>query len=266
VIAMSNSDRTAEPKDGWDKADILLKGVIAVLLPTAIAFYGYWTQRQTADRAEKAQKYEAAVQTLSNREGLVADLKARMFATLMEHYFKGTDAGKVAILELLAMNFDEHFQLRPLFEALNSELKDPREKLELQRVAQNMATREISDILAAGGQACDMNLEFDKAIAAPCAPIAVTLQQVQDDRIVVGTSSADPHSFEINYFDSPRTDHSTIGDLTYSLVLKSAKAGDRSASIKVAIFPRYSYSLQSRLALDQLMGRYLAPSVQFAPP
>jgi hypothetical protein len=263
VIAISKS---SEKKDGWDKADIMLKGLIAVLLPAAIAFYGYWTERQTAARAQKTQTYEAAVQTLSNREAVAADLKAKMFETLMGHYFTGPAASKVAVLELMAMNFNEQFQLRPLFDALDLELKEPHDKAELRRVARNLAAREVAAILASGGQVCEVVLTMGKAVTAPCAPVSITLQQIHDDKIVVGTSSPDAPVFDITFFDTPLTDHSTIGDLTYSLMLKTANEGNQSANVKMAVFPRYSYSLQSRLQLDQLMGKYLAPSVQFAPP
>ena len=259
-------NKSSEKKDGWDKADIMLKGLIALLLPAAIAFYGYWTERQTAQRAQKTQTYQAAVQTLSNREAVAADLKAKMFDTLMGHYFTGPAANKVAVLELMAMNFNEQFQLRPLFDALDSELKDAHDKAELRRVARNLAAREVADILASGGQVCDVVLPVGKAVTAPCAPVSITLQQIHEDKIVVGTSSPDAPVFDITYFDTPLTDHSTIGDLTYSLMLKTTNEGTQSANVRMAVFPRYSYSLQSRLQLDQLMGKYLAPSVQFAPP
>jgi hypothetical protein len=266
VIAISDSDHPSDKKDAWDKADIVLKGLIAVLLPGAIAFYGYWTERQTAQRAQKTQTYQAAVQTLSNREAVAADLKAKMFDTLMGHYFTGSASRKVAVLELMAMNFNEQFQLRPLFDALDSELNTPHDKAELRRVARNLADREVSAILASGGQVCNVVLTMDKAVMSPCAPVSITLQQMHDDRIVVGTSSPDAPVYEITYFDTPLTDHSTIGDLTYSLILKTAKEGDQSANVKMTVYPRYSYSLQSRLQLDQLMGKYLAPNVQFPPP
>jgi predicted negative regulator of RcsB-dependent stress response len=266
VIAISESDHSSDKKDRWDKADIVLKGLIAVLLPGAIAFYGYWTERQTAQRAQKTQTYEAAVQTLSNREAVAADLKAKMLETLMQHYFAGSAARKVAVLELMAMNFDEQFQLRPLFDALDLELKDPHDKADLRRVARNLADREVSAILASGGQVCDVVLAMNKAVMSPCAPVSITLQQIHDDRIVVGTSSPGAPVYEISFFDTPLTDRSTIGDLTYSLLLKTAKEADQSANVKMAVFPRYSYSLQSRLQLDQLMGKYLAPTVEFTPP
>jgi hypothetical protein len=263
---MNEADTVPKAKDGWDKADIILKGVMAVLLPTAIAFFGIYTERNRAAESEANRTYQTLVQTLSSREAVGADLKSKMFTTLMEHYFAGTEPKKIAVLELMAMNFDEQFRLRPLFETLRSELSDPRDQRELKRVVANLVSKEVAEIRAAGGQTCVMSLAVGKPVSAACAPVSLTLSEVQEDHIQVSQVAPIEAQLEISNFDMPLTDNTTHGELKYSLVLVSTDAVNDAASVELVIFPRHSYSLQSRLAFDQLVGKYLAPSVKYSPP
>lgn len=266
MIAVSEPDRLPRPKDRWDKADIILKGALAVLLPAAITFFSIYTEWRRSQEAESSRSYQALVQTLSSREAVGADVKSKMFATLMQHYFTGPDRKKIVVLELLAMNLDEQFQLRPLFETLDGELTDETDRRELKRVVRNLVAKEVAAIRAAGGETCEMQLTRGETVLASCAPVALKLLNVEEDRILVNQIVPDEVGFEINYFDMPLTDNTTIGELTYSLVLRETDVTTSAAKVRVVIFPRHSYSIQSRLAFDQLVGRYLAPTVQFSPP
>jgi hypothetical protein len=263
---MNEVDSVPRAKDGWDKADIVLKGVLAVLLPTAIAFFGIYTELKRADQSEENRTYQTLVQTLSSREAVGADLKSKMFTTLMEHYFAGPEPKKIAVLELMAINFDEQFRLRPLFETLSSELSDPSDQRELKRVVANLVRKEVAEIRAAGGQTCVLSLALGNRVSAACAPVSLTLSEVQEDHIRVSQVAPVEAPFDISYFDMPLTDNTTLGELKYSLVLVSTDTVNGAASVELVIFPRHSYSLQSRLAFDQLVGEYLAPSVKFSAP
>jgi len=283
-------DAAPKSRDWWDKSDIVAKGLGAVLLPAAIAFYGYYSEEKRAheaeqNRTEQALQAEAnrraqvVIQTLSSRQATVADLKAKMFATLMQNYFKGGQA-RPKILELMALNFQDDFELRPLFDNLDAELKDQKSKTELRRVAKNIVSREIANLVGSGGSVCELDLsqagsgklgcngidghescQDGLAMAQPggvvCVPITPRLLKVQEDRIRVATSADDRDGFEVSYFDMPFTDHSTRGGLTYSVVLTSTDEKLGKARVKLVLFPQNYFSGTNKLKLDQRIGELL---------
>jgi hypothetical protein len=280
----------AKSRDWWDKSDVIVKGLAAILLPAAIAFYGYYSEEKRAheseqNRMEQASQAEAnrraqvVIQTLSSRQATVADLKAKMFATLMQNYFKGGQS-RPKILELMALNFQDDFELRPLFDNLDAEFKDQASKTELRRVAKNIVSREIANLVGSGGSVCDLDLsqtgsgklgcngmdghescQDGLAMAQPggvtCVPIVLRLLKVQEDRIQVATSAEDRDGFEVSYFDMPFTDHSSKGGLTYSVVLASTDAKLGKARIKLVLFPQNYFSGTNKLKLDQRIGELL---------
>lgn len=262
ICIMTEQNNTKKQKDKWDKFDIISKAILAILVPASITFYGLYSEWKRSHESEENRRSQVLIQTLSNRESSGADMKAKMFATLMEHYFKGQDEkSKVLILELIALNFQDQFQLRPLFERLDAVLANPEEKKELRRVVKNIVSREIRRIVGSGGDVCKIELEKNKLSQAVCAPISLTLLDVQEDHISVSATPERTDVFEINYFDMPFTDNNRKGELTYSLVLSETNKKDGRAKVKLVLFPRHYYSEENRLKLDQMMGKYLEQGI-----
>jgi hypothetical protein len=290
-MAQDQQPATApKQRDWWDKSEIIAKGFAAVLLPAAIAFYGVYTENSRSREAEQNRKEQAAqaeanrraqvvIQTLSSRQATVADLKAKMFTTLMQNYFKGGEA-RPKILELMALNFQDDFELRPLFDNLDAELKDQAGKTELRRVARNIVGREIANLVGSGGNVCELDLTQSAADklrcngvdagescqeglamanggGVTCVPISLRLLKVQEDRIRVAASADDKDGFEVSYFDMPFTDHSSRGGLTYSVVLAGTDQKQGSARIKLVLFPQNYFSGTNKLKLDQRIGELL---------
>jgi len=249
----------SDPKDGWDKLDILAKGFLAVGAPIAIAWYANSMETARAEEAEANRAAQVLIQALASREAVSSTLRAQMFSTLMEHYFKEDKdpSSRILILELVALNFNEQFRLRPLFEQLNSELSEPSHKEELRKVARNVASREISRILGSGGGTCEFDLALEKRVQAECAPVSLKLLEVNEDKIRVSTRSDDDEGFDINFFDTPFTDNTRLGELTYSLMLVDVNPTGMTATVELVYFPQHYYSDDNRLKLDEMMGKYL---------
>lgn len=129
-------------KDGWDKAEIIFKflgGVLAALLVAALGIYGnqYLQKSQRLDSDMKLY-----TQLLSNKETAENSLRATMFGQILQSFLKPADAGEASEepdltriremrlnLELLARNFHESLDMKPLFQHLLMEMLRPWVKL-----------------------------------------------------------------------------------------------------------------------------------------
>lgn len=79
--------------------------------------------------AQKSRSTQLYAEIISKREVADSELRAKMFETLLKYFFadtskQKTNREKLTLLRLLALNFHESFDLKPLFESLESELTD----------------------------------------------------------------------------------------------------------------------------------------------
>jgi hypothetical protein len=253
---MSNGNGAAKPKDLWDKLDVIAKIVTAIVVSAGIAYYGIYSENRRSAQAESNRQIQTAIQLLTNREAVTADMRTKMFGDLIQHYIKGRDPrSKIMIIELMALNLEQVFQLRPLFDDLAAEFRPGSKAMnELKRVARNAANRQTEEIIGSGGDICELKLEKDRPILADCAPVALRLVQARDDAIIVERAD-DKKKLEVSYFDMPLVDNTRRGELRYSVVL--ASSDHTTAVVKIVVFPRHTFSIQDRLGNDQLIGDYL---------
>jgi hypothetical protein len=253
------TEPTRGPKDIWDKLDVIVKGTAAVLVSAAIAFYGIYSEDQRSSEAEKNRRAQAIIQALGNRESMVADMRAKMFGTLIQHYFRGQDEkSQIIILELIALNFQDDFQLKPLFRDLDVSLRaNSQDKQALKRTAQSIISREIDRLVGNGGNVCTLDLTLHQSSQADCAPVSLQLLEVAEDRIRLAVTPGNSPEVEVTYFNMPFADNSTRGELTYALVLSEVASLEGRAKVQVVVFPRHYYSGENRLRLDQMIGELL---------
>lgn len=118
-------------RDGWEKFEILSKGLAAILVTGGLTWYGIQSSHQQTSLSEKNRKAQVFVETMNHREAAMSDMKSKMFDTLMRSYFR--DVGffgpgkevesRVAILETIGLNFHDVLHLKPLFTGLDAEIK-----------------------------------------------------------------------------------------------------------------------------------------------
>jgi len=145
---MENSEEN-KTRDRWDKADIILKPSCAIFTALAVAalgFFGsnYLKNRDAAETAlrERTQAAEMSVrertqatemnvrlytELMSKREEAESALRKDMFQSIIQSFLKAEKARlkpkeKVLNLELLAYNFHESLNLKPLFVDLEKEI------------------------------------------------------------------------------------------------------------------------------------------------
>jgi hypothetical protein len=243
---------------GTGKLNLVVKGLGAVLITGAVTFYGVYSERQQFEIAEKNRRAQILVQTVSTRETAASDMRARMFDTLVQHYFgnPGDDASRVAILEMLGHNFEEDLNLKPLFVRLDAELaaKGSEQRQTLRMAARSVANNELEKIVAAGGKVCQLDFSVGDTHVSKCInPIAVTLLQVQNDRVTVKTGPAPLDEKVLTYFDLPMVNNRTLGELKYALVLSSTDPQAGKAVLDIVQLPTTYYSVENRLRVDQII-------------
>ena len=112
---------TAEGKrDSWDKLAIILQPVGGLLTALAIALFGYFSSDFLNRRQAIETNMRLYSELMSRREESESALRKDMFQTIIGSFVnpnaRGTDLnGEVLNLELLAYNFHESLNLKPLF-------------------------------------------------------------------------------------------------------------------------------------------------------
>ncbi|MCP4329695.1 MAG: hypothetical protein GY791_14810 [Alphaproteobacteria bacterium] len=145
----------AEPKDFWDKLDILLRPLGAVLAGAVIVWLGFISrdyledrqrieakqledrQRIEAKQLEERQRVEANQRLLadliSNREKSESALRKDMFAEIIKTFLTpaSDESRDVLNIEILAYNFHEVLDLGPLFKAVYSNIRKKQAKADV---------------------------------------------------------------------------------------------------------------------------------------
>jgi hypothetical protein len=244
-------------------------------------------QKAQKEREESAQQAQVAIQLANAREKALSDLRAQMFNALLQNYFKKTtDQERIAILELIGLNFRDAVQIKPMFEVLDAEFRAraaTSANLELRGALRRAARVIIRDQLnqirqAKDGIVCRMKLKVGQTASPDCfPPLTIKVRKVDPFSVEVRTNSSDGtlvktadleaigEDFVVTYFDMPMVDYKAVLSSSsarwrYSLVLDSVAAKEQAADIAVALLPVSAVDAQHRYAFDELLEKYLRPA------
>lgn len=282
----------AEPvkkKDFWDKIAILLHPVGGLLTAIAVAFVGvqgsqFLERRQSLDT--NARLYS---ELMSRREEAESSLRKDMLVSIIAQYLRpgsGELDDKVLNLELLAYNFHDSLDLRPLFFDLQRKLRtskdDDRAELQqrIQGVAKEITAKQLF-ALEGHGRSFRRSVDLD-ALKATRAGIeldgerltigdtvcqvnlrvlAADLEQQQlrvrlevpapPDRPDLADTRA---TFEVSYFDFPMIDNTRLANgLRCAVTLSNfSEAG---ADLAIVCFPGEYASLKDRPYYDEVIQK-----------
>ena len=116
-------DPVKSKKDRWEKADIILRPVGALITALTIAFVSYAASNYLSKNQEKEAKTKLYTELMTKREDSESALRKDMFNSIMNNILKDKETvsldEKILQLELLTYNFHESLNLMPLFEYLN---------------------------------------------------------------------------------------------------------------------------------------------------
>lgn len=251
------------------------------------------TRQLAAQQTQKTierhkQQAEMVIQLTNAREKALSDLRARMFDSLIQHYFQlGSEAERIAILQLIGLNFRDAVQIKPMFELLDwqfangdlsSEQKGPARKA-LRGAARSIIRDQLSQIRqSTDGVVCQLELNVSDTKNPECFPtLTVELVEVEESKIRVRTNTRggafletpdEAHEgwddFTVTYFDMPMVDYTAatrqtdLEPIRYSIVL--SETGQKTARIAVAVLPLSAVNSQHRYAFDELLQDYLFPA------
>ena len=276
-------------KDFWDKLIVFLSPVGGLLTAIAVAVVGVRGTQMLDHRQSLDTNARLYSELMSRREESESSLRKDMFVSIIQSFLQpkaGDVDSKVLNLELLAYNFHESLNLKPLFADIVRQLvKLPAQERKefLDRV--NRVAREITDrqrfSLEGHGKSFRRSVDLEELAKAGKAGIEldgetihigdktfdVNLRVLQVDaaqqQILVrlevkapeGSSQADTRAvFNVGWFDFPMIDNTRLANGTRCAVTLSAFS-PAMADLTTICFPGEYASLKERPYYDEVIER-----------
>ena len=118
-----------QPKDFWDRLQIVLSPVGGLLTAIAVASLGVAGSRTIERQQSNEAKLRLYSELMTRREESEATLRKEMFQSIIGSFFDPQTASldtRLLKMELLAQNFHEALNLVPLFEHMQREIDESR--------------------------------------------------------------------------------------------------------------------------------------------
>lgn len=152
-----------EPKDHWNKLDIILKPVGGLLTALAVGMVGYYGSSTINSSQARDTDVRLYAQLMSQREEAETSLRKDMFNSIIGTFLRNKPSGydyeqQVLNLELLAYNFHEALDLAPLFKDVAVKIRDSKDPhadeyiRRLDKVASEVKIKQIAALEESGGK------------------------------------------------------------------------------------------------------------------
>jgi len=284
---MSSSEKNEKKeKDFWDKIDVVLRPLNGLLTALTIALLGYYTSNIVRQQETRDSNERVYTELMSSREQADSSLRKDMFLSIIQIFQRPDQVGleaKMLNLEMLAYNFHESLNLKPLFAHLDRQLADSKtpDKVEyvrrLNQVAQEITTRQLV-LLAQVGKKYSRSVDFDKLKENPggleLEKEKLTLEGTERDFMLTvldvnrqareitvelgvrtkGDSSEQRRTFHVNYYDFPMIDNTRLSNDQRAAVVVN-QINDAGADLTVVYFPGSYASLKEKVSYDEVVEK-----------
>jgi hypothetical protein len=291
-------------RDSWDKLAIILQPVGGLLTAVAIALLGYFSTDFLNRRQAIETNTRLYSELMSRREESESALRKDMFVSIISSFLKPTGGSlnsDVLNLELLAYNFHESLNLKPLFldlkrriargegsagsAAARAELADYQERLE--RVAREIARKQMI-VLEGVGKKADRTVDLTgDPEGTALEPATLTLEGMQttcsleilgvdrknreiEIRLTIETPDSTlgrqtkTATFTVGYFDFPMIDNTRLDKgQRCAIVLNSFS--EESADLTLVLFPGAYASLKEKPYYNEVIENVLSASKKLEP-
>jgi hypothetical protein len=279
-----------EPKnrDIWDKIGLILHSSGGIITAVTVAVISLIGTSYLKDREMRESNKSTFLELTSKREESESALRKDMFVSIIQSFLSSKSSGldeQVLNLELLAYNFHESLNLKPLFMYLDRQINssdDPNKKDYMDRL--NQVATEISrkqmSILEGVGQKTDriIDLEnfkqnpggfplddatltldgitrqfsiFIQAADTNTKQIQVRMEVKTPDKNT-GAVETNSVTFWIGYFDFPMIDNTRLPhDQRAAVVLNAFEDGF--ADVTLALFPGSYSSLKDKASVQEIL-------------
>jgi hypothetical protein len=259
-------------RDRWSKAQI-------ILVPLAVAAVGFFGSNYLSKRQELDTRARAYAELISQREQAESALRKDMFVSIIEPFLKPEKTShdvQVLDMELLAYNFHESLNLKPLFAYVRrtiSESDDPDAKKKkylgrLEKVASDVTDKQMV-VLAEVGQKFDSTIDLKMVHDHPdqlvpdgrtltlngiartfrLLPLKVDFDthelQCRLEIITPETSESNSYEFWVGFYDFPMIDNTRLAHDQRCAVVLNAFEEDR-AETTLIYFPGSRASLKEK--------------------
>jgi len=275
-------------KDWWDKAAIILHPVGGLLAALAVAGLGFFGSQFLEKRQAEETRARFYSELISKREDADSALRKDMFMSIIQSFLKPDSTSiedRILKLELLAYNFHESLNLKPLFTQLETDIsrstgpakRDQMDRLE--KIAREVARKEMV-VLEGVGKSFERTVSFDDVASSPGGlaleqaklalngierEFALVVKKVDKDRKEMlirvevrtprGTSGdydTDEAEFWVGFFDFPMIDHTRLShDQRCAIVVRNF--GKSSARIALVDFPGSYASLKEKPYIQEMI-------------
>jgi hypothetical protein len=290
------SEEPVKKKDTWDKVDILMRPMGGLLAAAAITVLGFITSSALSQRQTIDTNTRLYTELMSRREESESALRKDMCVSIINSFVNPRDAGlsaSVLNLEMLAYNFHESLNLKPLFEEMRrrvmrakGEVQTPAARAEsaayldrLESMAREIVRRQMI-VLEGVGRKFDRTIDLagdpggtslePETLTLDDVPTTFAIDVLGVDRtnreIQIGLSieTPDPElgrqtkmaTFSVSYFDFPMIDNTRlVGGQRCSVVLNSIS--EQSADITLVLFPGTYASLKEKPYYNEVIESVL---------
>lgn len=287
-------------KDLWDKVSVVLHPMGGLLTAVAVTFVGM-RGSQVLDRRQSVDTNARLYSELmSRREEAESSLRKDMFVSIISSFLQPSREdldGKVLNLELLAYNFNDSLNLKPLFLDIQRRLrksKDPDRQDYLQRinrVARETTAKQLFSLLGQG-KSFTRSVDFGELAAAGAAGIpldsetitvrkttcevglrVLRLDKLQEQllvRLEVKFPGSQPElpdtraTFNVGYFDFPVIDNTRLTNGLRCAVTLANFSPDAAADLTTVCFPGEFASLKDRPYYDEVIQKLREANVDDA--
>jgi hypothetical protein len=290
------SEEPVKKRDAWDKIDILMHPMGGLLTAIALTVLGFITSSALSQRQAVDTNTRLYTELMSKREESESALRKDMCVSIINSFVSPRDAGlssSVLNLEMLAYNFHESLNLKPLFMEMRrrvvraqGEAKTPAARAEndeyldrLESMAREIVRRQMV-VLEGVGKRFDRTIDLTgDPGGTSLEPATLTLDGVpttfsidvlgvdranREIRLGLNIDTPDPEqgrqtkmaTFSISYFDFPMIDNTRlVGGQRCSVVLNSIS--DQSADITLVLFPGAYASLKEKPYYNEVIESVL---------
>ncbi len=279
-------------KDRWEIAQVLLEPVGGLLTAISVALLGYFGSRTVQRQQDYDSNFRLYSELMNQREQSESALRKDMFKSIIDSFLqpgaKNTLDGQLLNIEMLAYNFHESLDLKPLFVHLDNAiraLKDPKERdadlTRLERVAHEVTRKQVLSLEDTGDK-FDRRIDLDTLKANPGGIMldedTMQVEGIQRSYRVIATD-ADQKSryvkvrlevrtltdslqseqpsiaeFWVGFYDFPMIDNTRLThDQRCAVVLTDLD--ERSANISILAFPGSRASLREKPYYDEIIDK-----------
>jgi hypothetical protein len=297
------SEEPVKKRDIWDKIDILMHPMGGLLTAIALTVLGFITSSALSQRQAVDTNTRLYTELMSRREESESALRKDMCVSIINSFVNPRDTGlgpSILNLEMLAYNFHESLNLKPLFEEMRRRVMSARVEAKtaearaendaylarLESTAGEIVRRQMI-VLEGVGKRFDRSIDLaGDPEGTSLEPETLTLDDVpttfaidilgvdrENREIQIGLSieTPDPEqgrqtkvaSFGVSHFDFPMIDNTRlIGGQRCAVVLNSIS--DQSADITLVLFPGTYASLKEKPYYNEVIESVLKANKRVA--